>query len=108
MESFPEIIAAAMRSEWGSSPSARKQVGLLTCANERAVRNWFEGRNGPSGANLVALIKHSDAVFEAVLALSARRQNLPLIQIDKLRVQLLATLTLIDETSAQPTIPDNR
>ncbi len=108
MERFPEVIAAAMRSEWGSSPSARKHVGLLTCANERAVRNWFEGRNGPSGANLMALIKHSDAVFEAVLALSSRQQNLPALQIDKLRVQLLATLTLIDEVPSQPISPDRR
>lgn len=27
-------------------------VAMITDANERTVRNWFEGKNGPSGESL--------------------------------------------------------
>lgn len=97
MESFPQLIAAAMRTEWGSSPSARKEVGRITRANERAVRNWFDGRNGPSGENLVSLIQHSDAVFETVLALASRRNALPALGVLTLRTHLRTVLAAIDE-----------
>jgi len=97
VESFPQLIAAAMRTEWGASPSARKEVGRITRANERAVRNWFDGRNGPSGENLVSLIQHSDAVFETVLALAARRQALPSLGVAALRTHLRNMLAIIDE-----------
>jgi len=39
------------------------------------VRNWFEGKNGPSGENLMALIRYSDAVLAMVLQLSGRRAS---------------------------------
>lgn len=99
MESFPQQIAAAMRREWGATPSARKEVGRITCASERAVRNWFEGRNGPSGENLMSLIRSSDAVFETVLVLSGRRSALSGVHVLALRERLKLLLDLIDETS---------
>jgi hypothetical protein len=36
------------------------------------VRNWFDGKNGPSGENLVSLMHHSDAVLSTVLDLAER------------------------------------
>jgi hypothetical protein len=36
------------------------------------VRNWFEGKNGPSGAHLIVLMRHSPAVVQAVLSLAGR------------------------------------
>jgi hypothetical protein len=97
MENFPQKIASAMRREWGATPSARKEVGRITRANERAVRNWFEGRNGPSGENLMSLIRASDAVFETVLALSGRRSDLSAVHVPALRERLKLLLDLIDE-----------
>lgn len=87
----------AMLSEWGESPSARKEVGRITAANERTVRNWFEGRNGPSGENLVTLVRHSDAVFGTVLELSGRQSLLPVAGVLGLRDQLDALVHAIDE-----------
>lgn len=81
----------------GATPSARKEVGRITRANERAVRNWFEGRNGPSGENLMSLIRASDAVFETVLALSGRRSDLSAVHVPALRERLKLLLDLIDE-----------
>src|SRR6266404_7436328 len=48
-ELFNQAVASALREEFGGGPSAVKTVARLTEANERAVRNWFEGSNGPSG-----------------------------------------------------------
>jgi hypothetical protein len=93
---FAVLIAEAMQAEWGESPSARKEVGRITLANERTVRNWFEGRNGPSGENLVCLVRHSDAVLETVLGLSGRHDLLPVAGILGLRDQLDALVHAID------------
>ena len=97
MEAFRHSIAAAMRAEWDSGPSARKEVGIITHANERAVRNWFDGSNGPSGENLVSLIRHSDAVFETVLLMSGRRPALTIMHADALRTRLHAFLDHLDD-----------
>lgn len=94
---FALLIAEAMLAEWGESPSARKEVGRITQANERTVRNWFDGRNGPSGENLVSLVRHSDAVLETVLALSGRDYLLPVAGILGLRDQLDALVHAIDD-----------
>src|SRR4051794_38574973 len=70
--SFTEQIAQALRLEYGGTHAAVKTVVHLTGANERAVKNWFEGKNGPSGVFLVALCRHSDRVLEAFLVMSGR------------------------------------
>ena len=46
----------------------------LTKANERAVKNWFMAKNGPTGRHLVDLVRTSDEVLEAVLLLSGREE----------------------------------
>ena len=69
---FAAAIAVALAADFGASPSAVKRVARLTSANERAVRNWFEGKNAPSGENLVGLMRHSDAVLSSVLILADR------------------------------------
>ena len=44
----------------------------MSAANERAARNWFDARNGPSVEHLVMLILHSPVVAEVVLAPSVQ------------------------------------
>ena len=51
--SFIQAITSALKTEFGGGPSGLKTVARFTGANERAVRNWFEGKNGPSGENLI-------------------------------------------------------
>ena len=48
-ESFVRAIAGALKAEFGATPSALKTVAQLTHSNERTVRNWLEGKNGPTG-----------------------------------------------------------
>lgn len=72
--SYPAAIAAALRSELGSSHQAVKTVMRWTGANERTVKNWLAGRRGPRGEHLLALIRHSNVVLEVVLGLAGREQ----------------------------------
>lgn len=60
--------------EYGGSHSAVKTVVELTGANERAVKNWFQANNGPSGEFLIALCRHSDHALETVLLMSGREE----------------------------------
>ena len=72
-ESFVRAIAVALKAEFGATPSALKTVAQLTHSNERAVRNWLDAKNGPSGCNLVILMRHSDRVLRTVLEIADRR-----------------------------------
>jgi hypothetical protein len=94
------VIAVAILAEWGETSSARKEVGRITSANERTVRNWFEGRNSPSGENLVRLIRHSDFVLEAVLKLAGRRELVQVAAVLDLRDRLQSIVVAIDELQA--------
>lgn len=97
MDAFPKLIADALHHEWGSSLSSRKIVSRITNANERAVKNWFEARNAPSGENLVELMRHSDAVLEAVLVASGRGGRLHSFQIEAIERPLRELLDLIEQ-----------
>ena len=75
-ERYATAIARALHREYDGMPAAIKTVVELTGANERAVKNWFEARNGPSGEFLIALCRHSNEVLDTVLLLAGRRQHL--------------------------------
>lgn len=95
-------IARALKTEFGNTPSALKTVAQLTRSNERAVRNWFEGLNGPSGENLVILMRHSDHVLRTILALADRRDLVVAVGLASLRRQLVDAVAAID---GLPSIP---
>jgi hypothetical protein len=67
-----DVIADALRADFGTSPAKVKHLARLTGSNERTVGNWLYARNGPNGAGLVVLMRHSDAVLRAVLTLAER------------------------------------
>lgn len=99
-EGFASAIAAALREDFGHSGSAVKTVATITGANERAVRNWFEAKNGPAGFNLVDLMQHSDRVLEAVLLLSGRGQVARNVMLATLCAVLRDTLIRIEALTA--------
>lgn len=70
---FAAVIADALRRDFGDTPAHVKHIARLTGANARTVQNWLQARNGPSGAGLVVLMRHSDEVTTAVLSLAERR-----------------------------------
>jgi hypothetical protein len=93
---FAQTIAMALREEFGGGSSAVKTVARLAESNERAARNWFEGKNGPNGEYLVRLLRHSDVVLEAVLTLADRRDRALSVSLRDLRVHLVQTVAAID------------
>jgi hypothetical protein len=67
---FARAIAEALRKDFGETHASVKTVVALTKANERAVKNWFSAKNGPTGRHLIDLVRSSDDVLETVLRLS--------------------------------------
>lgn len=96
-DALAQAIAAALRAEFGATPSAVKTVARLTHSNERAVRNWFDGKNGPSSDNLVVLMRHSTIVLKAVLEMADRPDLVLAVGILGLREQLVDVVAAIDK-----------
>ena len=95
-EEFEQAIAAALKGELGSTHRAIKTVMRWTGASERTVKHWFAGTHGPSGQNLIALARHSDAVLMYFLV-RANRPSLSVgIQLISMRTKLLELVETID------------
>ncbi len=92
---FAEVIAQALDEDFGRWPSKAKHLARLTGANERTVQNWLLGRNGPSGAGLVVLMRHSEAVARAVLCLADRPEFAHAASLNRLRRDLRLAVTAI-------------
>lgn len=94
---FTGIISEALRREYAGRHGAVKVVARLTGANERAVKNWFAGKNGPSGEHLVVLAQHCSHVLEAFLLLAARGDLITVTRIAEVKNQLKRISLLIDD-----------
>ena len=104
---FAEVIADALHRGFGDARSAVKTVGALTGANERAVRNWFDGKNGPSGEHLVDLARHSDEVLEALLAMCGRTELIAAHKIIDTRRELKEMIGQLNELFGRPVRDDH-
>src|SRR3954463_8170394 len=100
-ERFSEAVAKALHREFDRTNSAIKTVVALTGANERAVRNWFEAKNGPNGEFLIALCRHSDEVLETFLLLAGRRDPLRARNIVRAKDALQEILGLLSELESE-------
>jgi hypothetical protein len=85
---FAKIVSEALRREFDGTHSSVKMVVRLTNANERAVKNWFLAKNAPSGVFLIALMRHSDEILEACLALAGREELLTTKKVIDVKRQL--------------------
>ena len=93
---FADAIATALRREYGGTHAAIKTVVALTGANERAVKNWFDAKNGPSGEFVIALCAHSDEVLETFLLMSGRREHVKAKKIVEATAKLREILVMLD------------
>jgi len=93
---YAEEIGRALRSELGGTHQSVKIIMNWTCAGERTIKNWLSGINGPSGAHLIEVIRHSDAVCSLVLRLAGRDPVLATICLVDLRNRLAAALAELD------------
>lgn len=92
---FAAIIAAALRKDFGDTPAHVKHIARLTGVNARTVQNWLQARNGPSGAGLVVLMRHSDEVTTAVLLLSDREDLQRTAETGKRMAELKSAVTAL-------------
>lgn len=90
-------ISRALRRQYGGTPASVKVVARLTGANERAVKNWFDAKNGPSGENLIILIRHSNEVLEVVLHLADHDELIIARKFSASRQMLRQMIVMIDE-----------
>jgi tRNA A37 threonylcarbamoyladenosine synthetase subunit TsaC/SUA5/YrdC len=94
---FSDAIADALRREYGGTHAAVKTVVGLIGANERAVKNWFDAKNGPSGELLIALCRHSNQVLETVLLLAGRTDHIKAKKLVDAKHKIREMLALLDE-----------
>ena len=94
---FTAVIAETLRETYGRSGRSIKTVMAYTGAGERAVKNWFGGKNGPNGKNLVELVRHSDEVLEALLLMAGRENILAGKLLVDARDKLVEMLEIIDQ-----------
>jgi hypothetical protein len=102
---YPSVVSVALRAQLGDTHRAIKTVMRWTGASERTVKNWFAGTRGPSGDHLVALVRNSDDVFDAVLRMAERRTVLSAMKVAEARDKLLEIAQSIDallEKSGSP------
>lgn len=95
---YARRIAAALRTEFRNSRSAVKVVMGWTGVTERTAKQWLAGENGPSGQHLIALLRESETVFEAVLLASGRTNALAaarVLAVHGTLVDALATMELL-------------
>ena len=78
-----------------------------TGVSERTARNWISGSHAPAGEHLIELIRNSDAVLSAVLALAGRREAYAFARLDLVRVELQAMLKAIELIEGQGTSSHN-
>jgi len=95
--SFQAAIADALHRDFSGSPGSVKRLAKLVRANERAVRNWFDARNGPSGEHLVILMHHSAAVVETVLTMSGRASLVQAKLVTDARDRVRQILEMLDD-----------
>jgi hypothetical protein len=74
-----------------------KTISIMTGANERAVKNWYQARNAPSAYHLVALARHSDDILRLVLTMARREGVLISMEFAVARSALSTALAAMDE-----------
>jgi hypothetical protein len=107
--SFAEAMATLLRKAYGGRHSAVKVVAAAIGANERAVRNWFDAKNGPSGEHLILLMSHSDEMLDGFLALAGKRQFAVGMEMKRAKLALENALCeLMDEGYCRSVLVANR
>jgi hypothetical protein len=90
--SFTEEMSSLLKRAYGGRHSAVKIVAAAVGANERAVKNWFDGKNGPNGENLLRLVVHSDAMLVGFLAMAGKEGIVLSLEVDRVVAALEASL----------------
>ena len=96
------MVSVVFKADVGDTHQAIKTVVRWTGAEERTIKNWFAGTNGPSGAHLVSMFRHSDVVLDACLRLAGRERTIADRKVIETREKLKELLTLFEAMSDNP------
>lgn len=99
-DDFTAVIAQTLREKSDGTRMSIKSVMAYTGAGERTVKNWFAGKNGPNGKNLVELVRHSDEVLETLLWMAGRKDILAGKLLVDAHDKLVEMLEIIDQLKA--------
>src|SRR3546814_6102856 len=90
-EEFAQVIASALKVEFGSARNGAKIITQWTGVSARTAKNWLSGTNAPSGVHLVLLARESNAVLKALMLMAERPEM-------SLGASLLSLKRLLAET----------
>ncbi len=93
---YRQAISAALSQELGGGGQAAKAVMRWTGTSERTAKNWISGTYGPTGENLIQLMRHSDTVLAVVLVLASRDEERIARRISLARDELAEVLCRLD------------
>jgi len=94
---FAQVIASALKVEFGSTRNGAKMIMLWTGVSQRTAKNWLSGANSPSGVHLILLARESNAVFKAMMLMAERPEMSLGANLLSLRRLLTETLTALDQ-----------
>jgi hypothetical protein len=98
---YAAVIAQALHESLDKTHRAVKTVMAWTGANQRTVKNWLAGTNGPHGDHLIMLLSNSDAVVDALIGtLSIARRSALMVRLVKLAGSENATDSIASATAA--------
>jgi hypothetical protein len=95
------MVSEALRQEMGSGRNAAKHVMDWTGVCDRAARNWLAGTGGMSGAHLIMLARHSDAVWEIIIRTANRPEAVAGVDLHAVEVILSRALGSIEQLRRQ-------
>ncbi|WP_106745422.1 hypothetical protein [Yoonia maritima] len=72
---YRKAISLALSQELGGAGRAAKETARWTGASERTAKNWISETYGPTGENLIELMRHSDTILDVVLVLAGRHEE---------------------------------
>ena len=90
-------ISDALKEEMGTGRAAAKSVMDWTGVCDRAARNWLSGSGGISGANLLMLARHSDAIWQIVILAAHRPEAVAGVDLHAVEVILSRALGSIEQ-----------
>lgn len=91
------LIGVALKEDLGFGRSAAKRIMGWTGVCDRAARNWLSGAGGVSGANLIMLARHSDAVWEIITRAANRPESAAGFDLHAAEVALSRALGSIEQ-----------
>ena len=94
-------IAEALKRELGGTHRAIKITMKWTGVSERTAKNWISGAHGPSGEHLIALMRNSQEVLWAVMALAGVSNSIVGIEYARARERLVEALRVIDANAEE-------